>query len=159
MTSISLPAAVSRHADTSRARLAAFGYATLRVGAGLLFMQHGMQKLFGLFGGFGAPGATAPLVSQMGLAGGLELIGGALLVLGLFTRPVAVLVLGEMLYAFLTVHAPQGGAPVQNGGELALLYAVVFVFLTANGAGSFSLDAVRARASLARSQGAHHDHN
>ena len=114
----------------------------LRIVTGALFMQHGLQKLFGLLGGFmGTPGATAPIVSQMGLAGVLEFAGGALLVLGLLTRPAALVLLGEMLYAFITVHAPQGGAPVQNGGELALLYALVFAFFAVNGAGAASLDA------------------
>jgi putative oxidoreductase len=105
-------------------------------------MQHGLQKLFGLLGGFmGTPGSTAPIVSQMGLAGVLEFAGGALLVLGLLTRPAALVVLAEKLYAFVAVHAPQGGAPVQNGGELALLYALVFAFFLVNGAGPVSLDA------------------
>src|ERR687889_151051 len=113
--------------------LAALGPAThalLRIGAGLLFMQHGAQKLFGLLGGFmGTPGATAPLMSQMGLAGVLEFFGGLLIVLGLFTRPVAVLLAGEMVVAFFQAHFPQGGFPVQNGGELPLLFALVFLYL------------------------------
>jgi putative oxidoreductase len=129
----------------SAARLATWGLTILRVGAGALFMQHGLQKLFGLFGGMGAPGATAPLMSQMGLAGVLEVGGGLLLILGLLTRPVAFILVGEMLYAFLTVHAPQGGAPLQNGGELALLYGVIFVFLFTNGGGPVSLDGALAR--------------
>jgi putative oxidoreductase len=106
-------------------------------------MEHGLQKLFGLFGGMGPTGGTAPLVSLMGLAGVLESGGGLLLVLGLFTRPVAVLVLLEMLFAFVTVHLPRGGAPIQNGGELALLYALIFAFLAGNGAGPASLDSRR----------------
>jgi putative oxidoreductase len=120
--------------------------AILRIGAGLLFMQHGLQKLFGLFGGFGGtPGATAPLVSLMGLAGVLELGGGLLLVLGLFVRPVALILAAEMVVAFIQAHLPQGGMPVQNGGELALLYALIFLFLAARGAGPVSIDARQGR--------------
>jgi putative oxidoreductase len=121
--------------------------AILRIGAGLLFMQHGLQKLFGLLGGFGGtPGATAPLMSLMGLAGVLEFVGGLMLVLGLFVRPVALILALEMIVAYVQAHLPNGGFPVQNGGELALLYAVVFVFLAARGAGPFSLDARQGRA-------------
>ena len=118
-------------------------HALLRIGAGLLFMEHGLQKLFGLFGGMGPTGGTAPWFSLMGLAGVLESGGGLLLVLGLFTRPVAVALLLEMLYAFATVHLPKDGAPIQNGGELALLYGLIFAFLTSNGAGPASLDSRR----------------
>lgn len=116
-------------------------HAILRIGAGLLFMQHGLQKLFGWLGGFGGtPGNTAELVSQMGLAGVLEVFGGALIVLGLFTRPVAVILTIEMIAAYFIAHAPQGGFPIQNGGELALLYALVFLMFAAFGAGPASLD-------------------
>jgi putative oxidoreductase len=116
-------------------------HALLRIGAGLLFMQHGAQKLLGWLGGFGGePGATAELFSLMGLAGVLELFGGLLIVLGLLTRPVALLVALEMVSAYFMAHQPRGGFPIQNGGELALLYALVFVFLLANGSGPVSLD-------------------
>ena len=114
----------------------------LRIGAGLLYMEHGLQKLFGWFGGMGGtPGATVPLISQMGLAGVLETFGGLLLVLGLLTRPVAFVLAGEMLVAFFQVHLPQGGAPIQNHGELPLLYMLVFLFFVGHGAGPASLDA------------------
>jgi putative oxidoreductase len=120
--------------------------AILRIGTGLLFMQHGLQKLFGLFGGFGGtPGATAPLMSQMGLAGVLEVGGGLLLVLGLFVRPVALILLIEMIAAYVMAHLPNGAAPIQNGGELALLYAFIFLFLAARGAGPASVDAKQGR--------------
>lgn len=130
------------------ARLAPYrpaALAVLRIGAGLLFMQHGAQKLFGLLGGMGAPGATAPLVSLMGLAGVLEFFGGFLIVLGLFTRPVAILLAVEMLVAFFKAHAPKGGFPLENGGELALLYFVVYLALFVLGAGPFSIDGARSR--------------
>ena len=100
--------------------------------------------MFGLLGGIRPSGGSVPLFSQMGLAGVLECGGGLLLVLGLFTGPVAVVLLLEMLYAFATVHLPKGGAPLQNGGELALLYALIFAFLAGNGAGPASLDSRRA---------------
>jgi putative oxidoreductase len=93
-----------------------------------------------MLGGFGAPGATAPLVSLMGLAGVLEVFGGLLMVLGLFTRPVALVLALEMMAAFFIAHLPSGGWPIENGGEAPLLYLLVFVFLAANGAGPYSLD-------------------
>src|SRR3954452_19188669 len=93
-------------------------HAVLRIGAGLLFMEHGLQKLFGMFGGMGAPGATVPLASQMGLAGIIECFGGLLLALGLFTRPVALLMAIEMLVAYFQAHFPKGGVPLESGGEL-----------------------------------------
>lgn len=133
---------------TTRSRdFAPAALAVLRIGAGLLFMQHGLQKLFGMFGGFGgAPGATAPLDSLLGVAGILELVGGALLVAGLFVRPVALILALEMVIAYFQAHLPQGGMPIQNGGELALLYALVFGFLAARGAGPASVDARRLHA-------------
>jgi len=113
----------------------------LRIVAGLLFMQHGMQKLFGVLGGFGGtPGATAPLFSLMGLAGVLEFFGGLAILLGLFTRPVAFVLSGQMAVAYFMAHAPQGLWPVQNKGELAALYAFVFLFLATAGGGRLSLD-------------------
>jgi len=108
----------------------------LRAGAGLLFLQHGLQKLFGWLGG-----TPVPLNSLMGVAGVMELFGGALLVLGLATRPVAFLLACEMVAAFVMAHLPRGGWPVQNGGELPLLYVCVFLFLALTGAGPASLDA------------------
>jgi len=119
-------------------RAGAIALALTRIGGGLLFMEHGAQKLFGWLGGLG--GHAAPLYSQMGAAGVLEFFGGLLLVVGLLTRPVAVILIGEMLYAFFTVHLPRGGWPMQNQGEVALLYVCIFVTLLGLGAGAFSLD-------------------
>ena len=116
---------------------ASVAHTLLRIGIGLLFMQHGLQKLFGWFGG-----RPVPLASQMGVAGILELVGGALLVIGLFVRPVAAILVLEMLAALVMVHLPRGGAPIQNGGELPLLYALSFVFLAVHGAGPYSADAL-----------------
>ena len=117
--------------------------ALLRVMAGWMFMQHGVQKLFGWLGGWrGEPGATAPLVSQAGLAGVLEVFGGALIVLGLFTRPVAFLLSGMMAVAYFQSHAPDGFWPIQNRGELAALYCFVFLYFSARGAGPYSVDGI-----------------
>jgi putative oxidoreductase len=112
----------------------------LRVVAALLFMQHGVQKLFGWLGGVGGSGGTVPLASLMGVAGMLEVVGGALLLLGLLTRPMALVLAAEMVAAYVIAHLPQGGFPVQNQGELALLFGAVFVFLFSNGAGPLSID-------------------
>lgn len=126
---------------TSRSQQAALNL--LRIVSGLLFMQHGAQKLFGLLGGFGGePGATAPLFSLLGLAGVLEFFGGLLIALGLLTRPVAFVLAGEMAVAYFRSHSPGGFWPILNRGELAALYAFVFLFFATHGAGSFSLDAV-----------------
>ena len=114
----------------------------LRVVAGLLFMQHGMQKLFGWFGG--KPLDT--LASQFGVAGVLELVGGLLVMLGLFTRPVAFVLAGEMAVAYFMMHVPNAFWPIQNRGEPAVLFCFIFLFFAAWGAGPISLDAFRARA-------------
>ena len=116
------------------------GHAILRIGAGLLFCMHGMPKLFGWFGGMGEAGQRAELFSQMGLAGVLEVFGGLLILLGLFTRPVAVVLALEMVIAYIQAHLPRGPIPYENGGELALLYLTVWIFLSTNGAGPASLD-------------------
>lgn len=114
--------------------------AVLRIGAGLLFMQHGAQKLLGMFGGVDQQGGTVELMSQMGVAGVLELVGGLMIVIGLFTRPVALILMVEMLAAFVIAHLPRGGMPVENGGELPLLYALVWAYFAAAGAGPASVD-------------------
>ena len=120
--------------------------ALLRVMTGLLFMQHGVQKLFGWLGGWrGEPGATAPLMSQAGLAGVLEVFGGLLIVLGLFTRPVAFLLSGMMAVAYFQAHAPDGFWPILNRGELAALFCFVFLYFSARGAGPYSIDGMLER--------------
>jgi putative oxidoreductase len=115
----------------------------LRIVAALLFMFHGTQKLFAW--PVDEPRQTAELFSLMGLAGVLEVFGGALLLLGLFTRPVAFLLAGEMAVAYFMAHAPRGFWPILNGGELPILYCFLFLFLAAYGGGPWSLDAVRGR--------------
>jgi putative oxidoreductase len=121
-----------RHRETA--------YAFLRFVAGTLYACHGAQKLFGWLGGFGPSGGVAPLGSLMGLAGVIEFSGGFLIALGLFTRPVAFLCSGQMAVAYFMAHAPRGFWPIQNGGELAVLYAFFFLFVAARGAGALSLD-------------------
>lgn len=112
-----------------------------RIVTGILFLAHGLVKLFGFPEG-AAPGQV-PLVSLFGLAAVLELVGGAAIVLGLFTRPVAFVLAGQMAVAYFMVHAPQGIYPVLNGGELAILYTFAFLYFAAAGAGPWSLDAKR----------------
>jgi putative oxidoreductase len=113
-------------------------YALLRIAAGLLFAQHGAQKLFGALGG-----EAVQLASLMGLAGVIEFFGGLLIALGFFTSPVAFIASGEMAVAYFMAHASRGPAPIQNGGELAVLYCFVFLYMAARGSGLFSVDAAR----------------
>lgn len=127
----------------SRTRFQSLALTLLRIMTGFLFIPHGAQKLFGLFGGFGGqPGATAPLASLMGLAGILECFGGLVILLGLFTRPAAFILSGQMAVAYFMAHAPNGFWPLLNRGELAALYTFVLLFLAAAGGGDFSLDGV-----------------
>lgn len=109
-------------------------YALLRVVAGLLFACHGAQKLFGAFGG---QVAGEPL---MILAGVIELGGGLLIALGLLTPIAAFLASGQMAVAYFKVHAPQGAWPIENGGELAVLYCFLFLYVAARGGGPYSVD-------------------
>jgi len=111
----------------------------LRIVAGFTFSLHGMQKLLGAFGGLN--GGTAHFWSLVWLAGVLELGGGLLLLVGLFTSPVAFVLSGEMAVAYFRVHFPHGFFPIVNRGELAALYCFVFLYLSVAGAGSISLDA------------------
>jgi putative oxidoreductase len=110
----------------------------LRIIAGFLFLAHGAQKLFGFLAPPGMPSAT--MFSEMWVAGVLELFGGALLLLGLFTRPVAFILSGMMAVAYFQSHAPGGFWPLQNKGELAVLYCFVFLFLSVAGGGEWSVD-------------------
>ena len=113
--------------------------AVLRIVAGFLFFQHGLPKLFG---GFGSRGPVE-LFSQMGLAGIIEVFGGAAIALGLFASPIAFIASGEMAFAYFQAHAPRGLWPVANGGELAAIFCFVFLYFAATGAGKWSLDALR----------------
>ena len=120
------------------------GLALLRVFASLVLMQHGAQKVFGLFGGFGGAAMRAPLLSQFALTGVLELIGGVLVALGLFTRPVALVLSGELAIAYFLQHAPRSFWPIQNGGESVALLSFIFLLFAAVGPGPYSVDAKRA---------------
>ena len=116
-------------------------YFLLRVVAGLLFYQAGGMKLFGWFGGMPG-GGTAPLMSQIGIGGVLEFFGGILIMLGLFTRPVAFILSGEMAVAYFQFHQPNGLWPIQNHGEPAVLFCFIFLYIAAQGGGDWSLDAL-----------------
>ena len=119
-------------------------HALLRIVAGFLFMQHGGQKLFGWYGGIGIPEGES-LPPLMMVAGVLEVFGGAAIMLGLFTRPIAFLLSGEMAAAYFMAHFPKGPLPLQNGGEAAALFSFIFLFLAGNGDGGFSLDSAMRR--------------
>jgi putative oxidoreductase len=108
----------------------------LRIVTALLFIPHGTQKLFGFPG---AQQAVSPLLSMMGIAGILECVGGVLLLLGLFTRPTAFVLSGEMAVAYFMAHAPRGLWPILNRGELPALYCFVFLYLAVAGGGAWSL--------------------
>ena len=113
----------------------------MRIIIGFLFLQHGTAKLLGfphiaMFDGL-------QLVSLLGLAGILELVGGSLILLGLLTRPVAFILSGEMAVAYFMAHAPHGFLPILNQGELAVVYSFVFLYLSVAGGGAYSLDAMR----------------
>jgi putative oxidoreductase len=110
----------------------------LRIVTAFLFMPHGAQKLFG----FLAPEHTVlpPLFSLLGLAGVLEFFGGLFILLGVFTRPVAFILSGEMAVAYFMVHAPKGFWPLRNGGDLAAILSFVFLYLALAGGGAWSVD-------------------
>jgi len=111
----------------------------LRIAAGLGFLHHGTSKFFNL------PPFPMPLSPLLYAAGAIELIGGLLLVIGLFTRPVAFIASGMCAVGYFMMHAPKGFFPSVNGGEAILLYCFIFLYLAAAGAGPWSVDAVRNR--------------
>jgi putative oxidoreductase len=116
-----------------------------RIVTAFLFMQVGTAKLFAFPGAIMPGGGTAPVASLAGIAGILEAFGGALILAGLFTRPVAFLLSGEMAVAYFYGHAAQSFWPILNQGAPAALYAFLFLYLSAAGAGPWSLDALRPR--------------
>ena len=116
----------------------------LRIVCALMFLQAGTMKLFGW--PIGMPGgATAPLTSQVGIGGLLEAVGGMLLLVGLFTRPVAFILSGEMAVAYFQFHYPQGFWPIVNQGQPAVLYCFIWLYFSAAGPGPWSLDALLRR--------------
>jgi putative oxidoreductase len=118
--------------------------AVFRIVAGLLFMSFGSMKLFGYPPG---PSEMPPLVilSEMGIGGILEFVGGLMIVLGLFTRPVSFVLAGEMAVAYFQFHQPQAFFPTTNNGVPAILYCFLFLYLMFAGAGAWSVDGLIAR--------------
>jgi putative oxidoreductase len=117
----------------------------LRIVAAFMFMLSGTSKLFAFPVGIPPDGGTAPMMSQAWIGGFLEVFGGLLLLLGLFTRPVAFLLAGEMAVAYFQFHAPNSFWPTVNGGVAAVLYCFLWLYLSAAGPGPWSLDAMRRR--------------
>jgi putative oxidoreductase len=122
-------------------------YFLLRVVAGFLFFQSGCVIVLGWFGGMPGmpPGSTMALSTQMGFGGLLQLVGGILLIVGLFTRPTAFLLSGEMAVAYWQFHAPNGTWPLQNQGVPAAIFCFLFLYMAAEGGGAWSLDALLRR--------------
>lgn len=114
----------------------------LRVVTGLLFIGHGLVKLAGF--PEGAQPGMQPLLSLFGIGAVIEVVTGALVVLGLFTRPAAFVASGQMAVAYFMFHAPSSFYPVLNGGEPAILFTFIFLLLSTTGAGAYSLDGLRA---------------
>ncbi|GAK69000.1 DoxX family protein [Agrobacterium rubi] len=118
-----------------------YALAALRIIAALLFIEHGTQKLFG----FPASTMEGSLPPMLMVAALLEMIGGILILIGLFTRPVAFVLSGLMAFAYFMAHAPKSFFPVLNGGDAAILFCFVFLYLVTAGPGAFSVDASRRR--------------
>jgi putative oxidoreductase len=110
-------------------------YALMRIVVALLFACHGAQKLFGVFGGH-----QVALASKLGLAGVIEFVGGLMIAIGFFTGTAAFIASGEMAYAFFTQHFPRGPVPIQNGGEPAVLFCFVFLYIASRGVGVWGVD-------------------
>jgi putative oxidoreductase len=117
--------------------------AALRIISALLFLEHGLVKVFGFPAG-AAPGQQ-PLLSVFGIAGLIEAVGGVLLLIGLLTRPVAFLLAGEMAVGYFMVHEPVSVFPAVNGGDAAILFCFVFLYLCTAGPGAWSVDEMRKR--------------
>lgn len=115
----------------------------LRIVAGAFFVLYGTTKLFAWPAAVMPGGGTAPLMSLAGVAGAIELIGGAFLLAGLFSRSIAFVLSGEMAVAYFIGHAPQGFLPVLNGGVDAVLYCFIWLYVSAAGPGPWSIDARR----------------
>ncbi len=128
----------------NRQKAEEMAFVLLRVVTAVLFIQAGGMKLFGWFGGMPG-GATAPVMSQIWIGAVLEVVGGLAIMLGLFTRPIAFILSGEMAVAYWQFHAPNGRWPIQNHGELSALMCFLFLYMSARGAGTWSLDAMMQR--------------
>jgi putative oxidoreductase len=125
--------------DAMLSRIGWLGHAALRIVSGFLFACHGAQKVFGAFGGLTGEGAS-PVGSLFWIAGVIELVGGVLIALGVRTQLAAFICCGEMAFAYFTAHQPHGLLPIQNHGELAVLYCFIFLYLASNGGGPLSLE-------------------
>jgi putative oxidoreductase len=128
------------------ARFTPYLYALLRIVSGLLFAQHGVQKLFGWLGGSG----PAEMFSQFWVAGVVETFGGLAIALGAFTSPVAFVASGQMAVAYFQAHLPRGVWPIQNGGELAVLYCFLFLYIASRGSGKWRALSASTRADSRR---------
>jgi putative oxidoreductase len=120
------------------ARLGPYAYALMRIVAGLLFICHGGQKVFGWFGGMG--GQPAPVTSMFGIAGVIELVLGFLITLGFLTSYAAFVASGEMAVAYFIGHYPKSFWPLENEGEPAVLFCFIFLYIATQGAGIWSVD-------------------
>jgi putative oxidoreductase len=110
-----------------------------------MFMQHGLMKLFAFPIGIPPNNGTVQLISQFGLAGILEAFGGFFVLIGLFTRPIAFILAGEMAVAYFQFHLPRGFWPVVNQGEIAVLFCFAWLYISSSGPGPWSLDALRGK--------------
>jgi putative oxidoreductase len=117
-------------------------YAAMRIVVGLMFAQHGAQKLFGWLGGMGQDGGSAAFPSLMFFAGLVEFFGGVLVALGFRTSIAAFISSGQMAVAYFMAHASQALLPIQNRGELAVLYCFVFLYIASHGPGRLSVDSM-----------------
>jgi len=123
-------------------RYAPYLLSVLRIAAACVFITFGTAKVLA-FPGAMIPGGAVPLASLLGVAGTLEIVGGTLLLLGLFTRPVAFVLSGEMAFAYFIRHAPMGFWPVLNDGTPSVLFCFIWLYIAAAGPGPWSLDAIR----------------
>ena len=123
-------------------------YAVFRIVFGLMFLSHGLQKVFGMFGGRALFGGNLPsLMSEAGVAGVIEVVFGTMILVGLFTKIAAFIASGEMAVAYFKGHQRMAFWPIENQGELAVLFCFAFLYMAARGAGPWSLDALmRSRA-------------
>jgi len=125
----------------------------LRIVPALIFLEHGTQKLFGFPPRMGGAMTGPAFLSLLWFAAVIEIVGGVLLLLGLFTRPVAFVLSGEMAFAYWLSHAPRNPFPALNGGDAAILYCFVFLYMAAAGGGAWSLDRARERSVVAARRG------